>query len=624
MTRLVTVAIFAMGMVCSVAVASPAQGQAASPEPGTPGGRSGQLQGTVRDDLNQPVSEAVVSVVGTDSASAVTDRLGRFVFRSLPPGPYLVRAHLKGYAPVRPSLVQVNGSSRVDHPVRMQRTGSPQLLAAGVGELAAQDDAPVSSADTDVEDDRGDLRWRLRHLRRGVLDEAEVGSRAGGDSDSFVDDTLGAVVRAVASSARMATVAIAELPVTGQLNFLTSTSFERPEDVLSRFRSPSNGVAYLSLDAPSPVGKWTLRGALTRGDLSSWALAGGFVRDGPVAHAYRTGLSYTTQRYEGGNAVALAAVADGDRNVGTVYAYDSWKVFPALTLDYGAQYARYDYLDSPGLLSPEVALTVDAAGFQIRGAVSSRQTAPGATEFESPSADGGLWLPPERTFSSLSRDGFTPQRTTNVEVSAGRVVPGGVRLAVRGFRQRVDDQVATLFGLSVPNQAATTVGHYHVVSAGDIEAHGWGVAASRSFLGRLHGSIEYSESQATWSRAADAAAWLSSLAPEAMRAERERLRDVIAKVDAVIPRTATQMYVVYRINVSSPVEGRGPASPVAARFDVQVRQALPFLNFTNAEWTMLIGVRNVFQEGFSGGSVYDELLVIRPPKRIVGGLTIRF
>jgi len=623
MTRLVTVVIFAMAMICAVAVASPAQGQAASPEPGRPGGRSGQLQGTVTDDLNQPVSEAVVSVVGTDSASAVTDRLGRFVFRSLPPGPYLVRAHLKGYALVRPTLVQVNGSSRVDHPVRLLRTGSPQLLAAGVGEIAAQDDVPVSSADTDVEDDGGDLRWRLRHLRRGVLDEAEVGSRAGGDSDSFVDDTLGTVVRAVASSARMATVAIAELPVAGQLNFLTSASFERPQDVLSRFGG-SNGVAYLSLDAPSPVGKWTLRGVLTSGDLSSWALAGGFVRDGHVAHAYRTGLSYTTQRYEGGNAVALAAVAEGDRNVGTVYAYDSWKVFPALTLDYGAQYARYDYLDSPGLLSPEVALTVAAAGFQIKGTVSSRQTAPGATEFESPSADGGLWLPPERTFSSLSRDGFTPQRTTNVEVSAGRVVPGGVRLSVRGFRQRVDNQVATLFGLSVPNQASTTVGHYHVASAGDVEAHGWGVAASRSFFGRLHGSIKYSESQATWNRASDAAGWLSSLAPEAMRADRERLRDVAAEVDAVIPGTATQMYVIYRINVSSPVEGRGPASPLAARFDVQVRQALPFLNFTNAEWAMLIGVRNVFQEGSSGGSVYDELLVIRPPKRIVGGLTIRF
>ena len=618
MTRLVTVVVCAMGMICAVAVASSAQGQVASPEPGT---RSGQLQGTVTDDLHQPVSEAVVSVVGTDSASAVTDRLGRFVFRSLPPGPYLVRAHLKGYAPVRPSLVQVQGSSRVDHPVRMLRTGSSHLLAAGVGEIAAQDPAAVSPA---VDDDLGDLRWRLRHLRRGVLDEAEVGIRTGGVSDLFVDDTPGAVVRAVASSARMATVAMAELPVTGQLNFLTSTSFERPEDVLSRFRGPSNGVAYLSLDAPSPIGKWTLRGALTTGDLSSWALAGGFVRDGRVAHAYRTGLSYTTQRYEGGNAVALAAVADGDRNAGTVYGYDSWKVFPALTLDYGAQYARYDYLDSPGLLSPEVALTVDAAGFQIRGTVSSRQTAPGATEFELPSADGGLWLPPERTFSSLSRDGFTPQRTTNVEVSAGRVVPGGVRLAVRGFRQRVDDQVATLFGLSVPNQSATTVGHYHVATAGDVEAHGWGVAASRSFLGLFHGSLEYSETQATWSRATDAAAWLSSLAPEAMRAEREYLRDVAAEVDAVIPGTATQMYVIYRINVSSPVEGRGPASPVAARFDVQVRQALPFLNFANAEWAMLIGVRNVFQEGSPGGSVYDELLVIRPPKRIVGGLTIRF
>jgi hypothetical protein len=39
---------------------------------------------------------------------------------------------------------------------------------------------------------------------------------------------------------------------------------------------------------------------------------------------------------------------------------------------------------------------------------------------------------------------------------------------------------------------------------------------------------------------------------------------------------------------------------------------------------MLLGVRNFFRETSADQSVYDELLVIRPPKRIVGGLTMRF
>jgi hypothetical protein len=39
---------------------------------------------------------------------------------------------------------------------------------------------------------------------------------------------------------------------------------------------------------------------------------------------------------------------------------------------------------------------------------------------------------------------------------------------------------------------------------------------------------------------------------------------------------------------------------------------------------MLIAVRNFFHDAAGDGSIYDELLVIHPPKRVVGGLTLRF
>jgi hypothetical protein len=39
---------------------------------------------------------------------------------------------------------------------------------------------------------------------------------------------------------------------------------------------------------------------------------------------------------------------------------------------------------------------------------------------------------------------------------------------------------------------------------------------------------------------------------------------------------------------------------------------------------MLVAVRNFFRETAPDQSVYDELLVVRPPKRVVGGLTLRF
>ena len=57
---------------------------------------------------------------------------------------------------------------------------------------------------------------------------------------------------------------------------------------------------------------------------------------------------------------------------------------------------------------------------------------------------------------------------------------------------------------------------------------------------------------------------------------------------------------------------------------MQVRQSLPFMNFSNARWEMLLAVRNFFRESAADQSVYDELLVVRPPKRVVGGVTLHF
>jgi hypothetical protein len=39
---------------------------------------------------------------------------------------------------------------------------------------------------------------------------------------------------------------------------------------------------------------------------------------------------------------------------------------------------------------------------------------------------------------------------------------------------------------------------------------------------------------------------------------------------------------------------------------------------------MLVGVRNLFHDSLDHASIYDELLVVRPPKRLVGGLTVKF
>lgn len=85
------------------------------------------------------------------------------------------------------------------------------------------------------------------------------------------------------------------------------------------------------------------------------------------------------------------------------------------------------------------------------------------------------------------------------------------------------------------------------------------------------------------------------------------------------------MFAVYRLNTgftSADVFRTVPG--FGARFDVQVSQGLPFLGFTQADWELLVAVRNLFRDDAPTASVYDELLVVRPPKRIVGGLMVKF
>jgi hypothetical protein len=55
-----------------------------------------------------------------------------------------------------------------------------------------------------------------------------------------------------------------------------------------------------------------------------------------------------------------------------------------------------------------------------------------------------------------------------------------------------------------------------------------------------------------------------------------------------------------------------------------VNQSLPFLQFSNADWEALVDVRNLFREAAADASIYDEAFAIRAPKRIVGGLLVRF
>ena len=588
----------------------------------------GQLQGTIIDEAGEPLSGVVVSAMGMTTAFVVTDDMGRFVFRDLPLGPYLVRAHLKGYTPARAHEVQVTAAGRAVSDFTLTSHGTeaevdaPAILAAGLGPAEATAAVDETPAEATAEDE--ERAWRLRHLRRSVLKSEEPGVVLTGAGEGLTGDAWAGFGRAVVSApVRLATALFSDPAVSAEINFLTTSSFIRPQDLFSGEAGLPRGVAYVALEVPVAAAIWSVQGALTQGDLASWILAGSYANRSARAHQFEVGVSYSMQRYAGGNTDALASMGDASRKSGAVHGVDRWSLGSKVELEYGARFAVYDYLtSSPGLLSPRASVTVSPIrgdSLRVRAAVSRDAVAPGESEFLLPSS--GLLLPPDRTFSAVVPDaGFVPERVNHAEVSVQREIPGTLMVGVRAFRQQVADQVVTLFSAEGP-WAEPAVGHFYVGSAGDFDAHGVGVSVSRSLVAGLTGTVDYTVSDAVWIRRAEVA---PSMAVALARPAEERIHDITASVEGEVPSTATRVFLVYKVNTGLSLPDADTGSRTGRRFDLRVNQALPFLDFTSGQWEMLVAVRNIFHEGATDPSVFDEVLVVRPPKQIVGGLTIRF
>jgi hypothetical protein len=70
-----------------------------------------------------------------------------------------------------------------------------------------------------------------------------------------------AVGKAVGSPVRFASDFISDLPVNGQINLLTSTSFDHPQNLFTFDSGLPTGVAFVSLSAPTMTGSWTCAAA---------------------------------------------------------------------------------------------------------------------------------------------------------------------------------------------------------------------------------------------------------------------------------------------------------------------------------------------------------------------------
>ena len=122
---------------------------------------------------------------------------------------------------------------------------------------------------------------------------------------------------------------------------------------------------------------------------------------------------------------------------------------------------------------------------------------------------------------------------------------------------------------------------------------------------------------------------VGGLSPETVgvfRSGHERFHDVTTSVETEIPETATRVLLLYRVNTAFSTVDSGAAlsSGLDGRFALRINQTLPFSPIEGSTWEVLIDIRSLFREQVPGASVYDELLVVNPPKQVVGGLVVNF
>ena len=590
---------------------------------------SGAISGVVRDGEGRAVQGVSILALGAAPlpAMARTDTSGRFDL-TLPAGEYILRATREGYVSTYREPVRIQSSTTLQRNITLVRQGAarPTVMLAGVMTPSSQDEprSPPAILDPLLTDHPHDeAAWRLRHLPPTALRDVGETAAADGSGASQFRPHLSVIDWVMGESTRAATSFFTNTNFTGQINFLTSGSLGASGAVVPAVLP--RGIAYAAISAPvGSSGDWTVRAAMTPGNTSSWVLLGQYEAHPDQAHAFKVRLSYSSQLSANGDPTALASVNDQARSAGGLSVRDRWHVKPRLELDYGVRLDRYDYVQGADFFSPSLGARLAVLpSTHLVVQASQREIAPGADEFLPPPS-AGPWLPPERTFAPLlATVPFRSERVRDYEIGLEQELGHSAFapvLGVRRLRQSSSHQIATLFGLD----AESGVGHYYVADPGSVDVDVWVVRASARLFRSVRGSVEYAVGGADW-RASGEAGPIAVAAPSVVRASGERMSDLTTLIEAASPDGSTRVSLSYRANNAFSRSATVTGEPsLDGRFAFEPHQALPVHPTATSKLELMLSVRNLFRDLAEMASMYDELLTVAPPLRIMAGVQVKF
>lgn len=559
-----------------------------------PAGRVGiELAGLVSDDVGQPLVGATVSVFGKSlargAATVVTGEDGRFRLSNIPPGTYRLRAYLAGFFPSAFASVLVDEG--------IERVGSVLISLSRL--QAADGYAEDSTAGRKL----AELRWIVQHQDRNVL-----------------KDERRAIGTAELTRWEEAPGFDPDFDWSGEFGVRASTY----EAGLDEFPGAGEGLdarlAFARLFIPTRNdGHWLVSAQVLESALSSWAGRAEYVSGGVTGHRLSAGVTYGNFLYGDLQAfrppeTALARSLPGERSAewfGSVYASDAFLLGSA-SIDAGIAFQYFDYLDGADYAAPRLAIAYPLGSGErtwLRGGVDYSVLAPGGEDIGLLSrvayADVYGPAPARRTLHA--------ERTARYGIAIEHVLASRTRLAVRVFQENAEDQLVKTFSRTGPTNAA---GHFVVANAGDFDTRGVGVELTQA-IGPVEGTVGYAFGKTTPDEAGFASAGTDL-----------EIHDFTTRVATSIDRTQTRLQAAYRFIHHPPLflsPGRTTSgTELESRFSFQVFQLLPFVGWNGTRWELMMAVRNLFYDDIEKASILDEIAVVDAPRRVLGGVTVRF
>ncbi len=537
---------------------------------------AGGLLGYVEDDRGAPLSGAVISLFGRGVGGAglvtLSDSAGRFFLHSLPAGVYTLRALRDGHTPAPARRIFILPDQDATFTINLTPVTE---MAAREGDVkAAKDDGAAIR----------ELQWLIRHKRRSALEDRSETPAAGAKDSPPAQGLLASLLPDLA----------------GTIQLVTSSM---GQDVADETEPSSWSVVRLN-GRIADSGHWSLNGLVAERESATWRMAGDFVFEPGGGHQVQVATGYGTRALRplgiGADQVRL------DRGVGAVSFQDRWQATEHAATTLGGRYSYAGFLEQSNHFDPIVGLEYRRdEKTRLRGSVRMQTLVPGGDVLTVSTVSSA----PAAAFAVLD-GGLRPERVRHYEAGLDQDFGGGITVEAHTFYEEVRDQLVNQFETGrAPHSLRVSNGSW-------LASRGMGVKVSRRFGDVVHGSMTYTYGHG-WRHDLGALS-----APIAFRDG--DFHDLAARLETVIEGTDTRVVAFCRLNRLSGDLEHTAGAVTNTRFDVQVSQGLPFLGaLTRADWDVLVAVRNLYYEASEGGAL-DEMAVAHPPKRVLGGISVRF